>query len=56
MPEFRVVPDGPRSFAVQVQFSRARIQVVRGFSTEAEAQVWVAAQQTHDAEGERSSR
>lgn len=50
MPEFRIVPDGPLSFAVQVLFPSARVEAVRGFRTEAEAAAWIIAQQKAEEE------
>ena len=44
-PGFRIVPDGPLSFAVQVLFPSARVEAVRGFPTEAEAAAWIIEQQ-----------
>jgi hypothetical protein len=49
MPEFRIVPDGPMAFAVQVLFPGTRVEVVRGFPTEAAAQAWADEQQARDA-------
>jgi hypothetical protein len=48
MIEYRIVPDGPKGFGVEV-ISPNRFQSVRGFATELDAVAWIEAQQASEA-------
>jgi hypothetical protein len=43
--DYRIIPDGPDVFMVEITFPGGHLQMVAGFSTEAAAQEWVAARQ-----------
>jgi hypothetical protein len=47
MTEYRIVPDGPKGFGLEVT-SPNRFRSVRGFATERDAQAWIEAQQANE--------
>lgn len=48
MTEYKIIPDGPKGYGVEVSCPH-RLLSVRGFVTELDAASWIAEQQTHDA-------
>jgi hypothetical protein len=48
MSEYRIVPDGPKDFGVEV-VSPGRFRSVRGFATELDAAAWIEVQRASEA-------
>ncbi len=45
MADYRIIPDGPDVFMVEITFPSGHMQVVAGFPTEQAAQDWITARQ-----------
>ena len=41
MDQFRIIPDGPKGFAVEVTYHSGRNALKRGFVTQDDAQTWL---------------
>jgi hypothetical protein len=49
MPDYTALPDGSRTFAVEIRYPNGGVQLTAGFKTEADAEQWIADRQREDA-------
>ena len=55
MTEYKIVPDGPNGYGVEV-ISPERFLSVRGFSSQRDALAWIEAQKASEAVAEESAK